>query len=424
MNFVLGSGVLVTLIVLGVPIGFALGLAGIGSLLLLVPPSMIPALMSKVFHGTTDNFVLVTIPMFILMAEFLGSGGVAQDLLTACNRAMRRVRGGMAMACVMSGAVLASASGSSTASAASIARTAFPVMRKAGYAPSFAVGVISISGTLAIMIPPSVAFVLYGVMTETSIGQLFLAGIIPGILTGLGYIVTIMLMLKWKPHLGSKPELEAKLANESGKGRIWPIGILIALVLGGLYSGVATPSEIAALGALGALLISILAGRMGRNDFVSSIANTLQTTAMIILIIISAHLFGYFISFSKVTDAMLAWIADSGVSPVWVMIIVVALYILMGMIMDQAAIIILTAPITAPLMMGLGFDPVWWGVVMIKTAEIGLVSPPMGLNVFVTSGTARVNLKDSFIGVMPFLAAEFVILALLLAFPAISLALT
>lgn len=421
MVFLTGTLILIGFIAIGIPIGFALGLAGIASMYMLVPTKVVLALMSGVAFETVNSYIIVTVPMFVLMAEFLSAGGVAQDLLIACNRLMRRVRGGMAVATVLAGAVLASASGSSTASAASMTRAAFPVMKKAGYSDSLSIGTISVAGTLAIMIPPSVAFVLYGLMTESSIGKLFIAGVIPGLLTASGYILTIYLIIKRRPDWGPKKELEEKLSAEAGNGRVWPIGLLILIVLGGLYTGVATPTEISALGALGALVISTMTRRMDGPSFVLAIGNTLRTTAMIVTIIFSAHLFGNFISFTKITDSMLAWIVETGVSPTTVMLLVVLIYLVLGMIMDQAAIIILTVPITAPLMVGLGYDVIWWGVVIIKTAEIGLVSPPMGLNVFVASGAAKVNLRDGFKGVVPFLGVEFLILALLVAFPSLSL---
>lgn len=421
MIFVWGTLILLGSILAAIPIGFALGLAGIGSLSLLVPVQTILALMSKVVHATSASYLILTIPMFVLMAEFLGCGGIAQDLMIACNRLLRKVRGGMAIACVFSGVILAAASGSSTASAASITRAALPAMKKAGYDPGFAAGTIAIAGTLAIMIPPSTAFVLYGLMTETSIGKLFLAGVFPGLVTAAGYLVTIMLMLKLRPGLGPKPEMEALLAGEQKGSSVWPMAVLIMVVLGGLYSGVATPTEIAAVGALGALLVALATRRMTRPAFMDAVGNTLRITAMIVTIIFGAHLFGYFISFSQVTQAALGWIAGSGLSPTAVMLMVVFVYLLLGMVMDQAAIIILTAPITFSLMTSLGYDPIWWGVIIVKTAEIGLVSPPMGLNVFVTSSASRVDLRACFRGVMPFVVTELVVLALLLAFPEITL---
>ena len=422
MTIAFGVFCIVAFLLLAVPIGFALGLAGIVSLSTLVPDRAILALMTKVFHENTANSLILTIPMFVLMAEFLGAGGVAEDLLLACNRLMGRIRGGMAMACILAGTVHAAATGSSSASAASLARASFPAMMKAGYKPALAVGAISIAGTLAIMIPPSVAFVLFGLMTETSVGKLFLAGIIPGLITALGYIITISVILWFKPELGPEPGREAVVASgQHNKGAVWPMMLLIVLILGGLYGGLATPTEISAIGAIGALVISMSTGRMTRAGFIEAIAATMRISTMIIVIIVGAHFLGYFMSFSKITDAMLAWTAQSGLSPTNVMLLVVFIYLVLGMVLDQGAIIILTAPISTALMIKLGYDPIWWGVVIIKTAEIGLVHPPIGVVLFVTSAATKTDLKTCFYGVIPFLVTELLILGLLLACPQISL---
>lgn len=424
MTFAIGVAILLGLMILAVPIGFALGIAGFLSLEMIVPTGLIQAIMGKVVHETSSSIVLLTIPMFILMAEFLSCGGVATDLLLACNRALRKVRGGLAMACIAAGAIHAAATGSSTASAASLARASFPAMKLAGYSPGFSVGTISIAGTLALMIPPSVAFVIFGIITETSIGRLFLAGIVPGLLTALGYVLTISLTLWLKPQWGPSTADAERAAGEQRGGRIWPMVLLIVIILGGLYSGIATPTEIASIGAFGAFLISVATRRMTLPNFLHAVGGTLRITSMIMFIIITAHVFGYFISFTKITDALLTWIAESGMTPFQAVLVVVFVYLILGMFMDQAAVLILTAPISTPLMVGLGYDPVWWGVVMIKTVEIGLVTPPMGMVVFVTASTTKTPLKDSFIGVAPFVIAEFVTLALLLSFPMLTLWLT
>jgi C4-dicarboxylate transporter, DctM subunit len=422
MIFSLGTGYLLLFIALAIPIGYAVGIAGIASLAMVVPTGSILSLMTNVVHATAGNYLLLTIPMFVLMAEFLSAGGVAEDLLLACNRSLRKIRGGMAMACILAGTIHAAATGSSTASAASLCRASFPAMRKAGYAPGFAVGTISIAGTLAIMIPPSGGFVLYGLMTDTSIGRLFIAGIVPGLLTAAGYMITISIVLWLKPELGPRRDVEAaELASSHARGNVWPMMLLIVGIIGGLYAGVATPTEIAALGALGALLISLASRRMTWESFSDSLSGTLRITTMIITIIFGAHLFGFFISFSKITDTLLFWIAESGMSGTMVMLLIVLIYLLLGMIMDQAAIIILTAPLSTALMVGLGYDPVWWGVIMIKTAEIGLVSPPLGLVTYVVSSISKTELRPSFMGVMPFIGTEMVLLALLLAFPQITM---
>jgi C4-dicarboxylate transporter, DctM subunit len=419
MTFALGTLILLGLIASGTPIGFALGRAGVASLLLIVPWPMVAGLMSQVVHGTTAHYILLTIPMFVLMAEFLGAGGIAQDLMIACNRVMQRVRGGLAMAAVFTGTVMAAASGSSSASVASIVRAAYPTMRQLGYDQGFSVGTIAIAGTLAIMIPPSIAFIVYGLMTEVSVGKLFMAGLVPGLLTSAGYMATIAFMVWWRPELAplASDALRAGEAEPQQSGKIWPILVLVVLVLGGLYSGVATPTEIGALGALGAMIIALLMGRLTRDGFVIAVGNTLRTSALIVTIVIGAKLFGYFISFTRVTDTMLAWIAETGLSPYAVLFLVIAVYIGLGMIMDQLAIIILTAPISYALLTGLGFDGVWFGVILVKTAEIGLVTPPMGLNIFIAASAARVSPRAGFVGVAPFIVAELIILGLLVAFP-------
>lgn len=421
MTFSIGVLVLLAAIALALPIGFALGVAGVVSLTMLVPFGTIGGLLTTVAHDTFASYVMLTIPMFILMSEVLSAGGVAQDMLLSCSKAMRRIKGGLAVACVLAGAVMASASGSSTATAASITRSVFPVMKKVGYAPSFALGTIAVSGTLAMMIPPSVAFVLYGLMTENSIGRLFVAGIVPGLLTVIGYIVTIAIVLNVKPSLGPKPDKESAFEFEAGKGKVWPLGVLIISIIAALYSGIATPTEIAAIGAFGAIFVCVVMKRLSRPGFTTAVGNTLRTSAMIITIIFSAHMFGYFISFTQITSALLAWISESGISPMMVIILLIAVYLVLGMIMDQAAIIILTAPITAPLVVGLGFDPIWWGVIMVKTAEIGMVTPPMGLNIFVASAAGKTDPKVGFVGVLPFIVIELFILAALVAFPQVVL---
>jgi len=421
MIFALGTVLLILLILLAIPIGFALGLAGIGSLSVLVPANSILTLLQTTVYDTVASSVLLPIPMFVLMAEFLACGGVAEDLLLACNRLLRRIRGGMAMACILAGTIHAAATGSSAASAASLARASYPAMMKAGYASSFAVGTIAIAGTLAILIPPSIAFVLYGIMTGTSVGKLFVAGIVPGLLTAAGYVLTISLVLWLKPDLGPKADKEAIIADTHNSGKVWPMVLLVAVIIGGLYSGIATPTEISALGALGAMLISLSTGRMTWAGFIESVGGTLRISTMIIVIIFGAHVFGYFITFSRFTDEMLAWVAQSGWSPTAVMVTIVLIYLLLGAFMDQGAIIILTAPITAALIVKLGYDPVWWGVVMIKTAEIGLVHPPLGIVTFVVSSTTKTDLRSNFIGVIPFVITELVLLVILVAFPQISL---
>lgn len=423
-----GTLLLILLLVLGVPIGFALGIAGSLSFLMVGNLAALTGLMTGVVHHTTASFVLLTIPMFVLMSEFLNAGGIAHDLMIACDRMMRGVRGGLAVACVLAGAVLAAASGSSTASVATMVRSAYPTMKALGYDPGFAIGTISIAGTLAIMIPPSIALVVYGIITEESIGRLFMAGFLPGILTTIGYILTIWFCVWRNPKLVPDQEKLRKdreaddlLGKTREQGRVWPVGILIVVVLGCLYSGVATPTEVGAIGAVGALAISLMMRRMTVRGLIEAVGNTARTTAMIVTIIFGAIIFGYFMAFSQATNTILAWISTSGLPPLAVLIAIMILYILLGMVMDQFAIIVLTVPITYALIKGLGYDGIWYGILIVKTAEIGLVTPPVGLNVFIASAASGVPPGDGFRGVAPFVVTEIIILAILVAFPEISL---
>ncbi|KZY47355.1 C4-dicarboxylate ABC transporter permease [Roseovarius sp. HI0049] len=424
MIILAGTLLLILFLLLGLPVGFALGVAGSISLLFVAPQATVLGLMTEVVHHTFANYVILTIPAFVMMSEFLSAGGIADDMMIACNRLMRKVKGGLAMACVLAGAVLAATSGSSTASVATIARAAYPTMSRLGYNPGLAIGTISIAGTLAIMIPPSIALVVYGILTEESIGKLFIAGIGPGVVTGLGYMVAIRLVLWRNPDWA--PSHDDALTDAEGhrleqKGRVWPVVLLVVLVLGSLYSGLATPTEVGAIGAVGAFLLSLSLGRLRAGTAATAIGNTLRTSAMIVTIIFGALMFGYFMTYTQVTNRLLDFIAASDISPHLVLVLILLMYLLLGMLMDQFAILVLTVPVSYSIVTGLGFDPIWFGILIVKTAEIGLVTPPVGLNVFIASAATKTPTKVGFKGVAPFVAVELVLLALLVSFPEISL---
>jgi tripartite ATP-independent transporter DctM subunit len=418
MEIALGVFLLLVLIAVGWPVGFAIGIAGMLSLLFLVGPAITFGLMSQVVHHATANYVILTIPTFILMAELLSASGIAEDLMVAFNRRFRRVRGGLATACVMAGSVFAAACGSSTAAVASLSRSAYPTMKKLGYDQGFSVAIISVTGTLSILIPPSIALVVYGIITEESVGKLFLAGVIPGILTAIGYIITVYITILLRPTLVPPvPKNIEAIDVAEPKGKVWPIGILIVAVLGSLYTGVATPTEVGALGALAAFFICVGMGRMSWSGMKSATGNTLKNTAMIVTIIFGALIFGHFITLTQVIPGLLDWISAGGYSPLVVLMFVVLFYIMLGMFMDQFAILLLTVPITYQLLTGLGFDGIWVGILIVKTAEIGLITPPMGLNVFIASGATGVNTKVAFARSLPFVITEIVLIALFVAFP-------
>jgi C4-dicarboxylate transporter DctM subunit len=420
MASAIGVGLLLWLIVTGMPIGFALLVAGAISLLVFAGAQVVTGILSDVVYNVSANYVLLTIPMFILMSEFLSTSGIANDLVDASYRWFGRLRGGLGIACVIAGAVMAAVVGSSTASTATMSTATFPSMRRIGYKDSFSLGIIAISGTLAILIPPSIVLVVYGILTEESIGKLLVAGIVPGVLTALGYIVTILVMVKFRPEIAPRSagfDLRGAMASTR---HVWPVMLLIVIVMGSLYSGVATPTEVGAIGAAAAFVIIFLMGRMSPGGLRTSLSRTARTTAMILVIIIGAMVFGYFMTFTQLTQKMVGAIAGSGLSRMQILLLVVGVYLVLGMFLDQFAILVLTVPISYALIRQLGFDGIWFGIIITKTVEIGLVSPPVGLNVFIASNITGVPLREAFRGVAPFILTEIVIMAILVGFPEIS----
>lgn len=412
---------LLALIVIGTPIGFALGIAGAVGLYVFSGTSVAASILSDVAYQSSASYLLLTIPMFILMSQFMAVSGMARDIINASYEWLGRVPGGLGIACVAASAFMAAVIGSSTASTAAMATAGYPNMKRLGYHPGFAIGIIAISGTLAIMIPPSIILVIYGILTEESIGRLLIAGIIPGLLTAFGYVAVILLRVVRNPEL-------APIAGSFDLGRalralapVWPVLVLMVCVIGSLYLGIATPTEAGAIGAAAALVIALAMRRLGWAGLKDSLQHTVKTTTMIVMVIIGAMIFGYFMTYTQVTLQMIAWVSQSGLPPWLILVAILAVYIVLGMFLDQIAILVLTVPLTYPLVSALGYDGIWYGILITKTVEIGLVTPPLGLNVYIGSSIAKVPLPDAFRGILPFVLAELVILAILFGFPEISL---
>ena len=421
MSVAIGVGVLLGLLILEVPIAFAMMIAATTGLYLTGGLPFVASYLADVYHSVSASYVFLTIPMYVLMAQFMAQSGMARDVIRASDLWLGRLRGGLGVACVMASAFMAAIIGSSTASAATMSAAAYPSMREVGYDARVSVGVIAISGTLAIMIPPSIVLIIYGILTELSVGKLLVAGLVPGLLTALGYIIAILLIGWRRPEaMPAQPHFDAGAAVRALRP-VWPVLLLMVLVVGGLYGGIATPTEIGAVGAAGALAITVLMRRLGVHAFADAVADTLSTTVMIVTIVIGAMMFGYFLTLTQATQSLFAAIQDAGLAPWMVIAVLVLIYLVLGMFMDQIAILVLTVPVTYALISQLGYDGIWYGIVITKTVEIGLVTPPLGLNVFVTSGITGVSVADCFRGVAPFLLVEFVVLGLLLAFPEISL---
>lgn len=416
-----GIAVLIVLLLIEMPIAFAMMIAATVGLYLVGGELFVASYLADVYHSVSASYVFLTIPMYVLLAQFMAQSGMARDIINASDLWLGRLRGGLGVACVMASAFMAAIIGSSTASSATMSAAAFPSMREVGYDRRVSVGIIAISGTLAIMIPPSIVLIIYGILTELSVGKLLIAGLLPGVLTAAGYIATI-LFIGWRhpEKMPAQSSFDFRAASRSLLP-VWPVLLLMVLIVGGLYGGAATPTEIGAVGAAAALVITVLMRRMDGTRFVTALQDTLGTTVMIVTIVIGAMMFGYFLTLTQATQSLFSAIQDSGLSPWMVMGLLVLIYLVLGMFMDQIAILVLTVPLTHALVTQLGFDGIWYGIVITKTVEIGLVTPPLGLNVFVTSGVTKVPLGECFRGVAPFLLVEAVVLALLLAFPQISL---
>lgn len=416
------SLLLVVLLLLATPVAFALLISGMVGLYMTIGFGPLSGAIQNGPYEAVASFTLTTLPMFVLMAEFLTAGRFTRDIFEAGDKWMRHIRGGMAMAAVGGGALLAAICGSSSAAAGTLASAAYPEMKRLGYSDSFATASTAIVGTLAIMIPPSIGFVFYGILTEVSIGKLFLAGLVPGIITGFTYLVVIYLTVRLQPSAAPGVEPVPPIGERvRALLPIWPIIGFMVLMFGGLYSGAVTATEIGAVGAFLALVFGLVMRRVGWPEFYRAMTASARNSIMIFMIIIGAGIFGLFLTVSGITQSLLMFVQDAGYNRWTILLIVVGIWLFLGFFLEQFAIQVLTVPIVVPLLTNLGFDPIWIGVLLVKSGEIGVVTPPMGLNVFVVSSVTKVDVNTVFRGIWPFVGAELLILALLIAVPQLSL---
>lgn len=419
---ILGILVLFLLLFSRVYIGIAMavvGFIGFGYLSGLKPAL---SLFGMVPYGTGAFYTLSVIPLFVLMGQFAFHSGMSEDIYKAIYRWLGHLPGGLAMATIFGCAGFAAICGSSLATAATMSTVSLPEMKKHKYDQGLATGSVAAGGTLGILIPPSIGFVIYGILTEVSIGKLLLAGILPGImLTGL-YIFSIYVVCRIKPHMGppgKKSSLREALISMLG---IWRILLLFCIVMGGIYLGVFTPIEAAGVGAFGAFLIATFRRKMGFLKILTCLRNTMKTTAMIFLVLIGAEIFTLFLGVSKLPMMMAEVIGGLSINRYFILIVILLLYILLGCVLDGIAMIILTIPILFPVIAELNFDPIWFGVLMVIVLEMGLITPPVGMNVYIIKGVASdVPIGVIFKGTVPFLFATVIALIIVLIFPEIAL---
>jgi tripartite ATP-independent transporter DctM subunit len=409
------------LLAIGLPIGFAMAATGFLGSIMLIDLNAALSLLGQTAYETTITFNLSIVPMFILMGYFASNSGLSEALFRACNTWLGHRRGGLALATIGGCGAFAAVCGSSIATAATMTQVALPEMKRFNYDYSLATGSIAAGGTIGILIPPSVILVLYGILTETNIGELFLAGFIPGILTIIFFMATISIMTRIFPDIGPRGEKTTFKQKILAFKDVWGTVILFTLVIGGIYTGIFSPEEAAGIGASGALALALLARKMSWAVFVNCLMETVRTSAMIFTILIGAILFNNFLVLSAVPDAIGAWIGGLPFSDIVIMLIILLIYLIMGCALDSLAMILLTIPIFFPVVINLGFDPIWFGIIVVMVVELGLITPPVGMNVFIIKGMApEVPLSKIYKGVLPFVIAQILLIGLILAFPKIA----
>ena len=412
----------VALVAIRVPVAVAMILVALGGMWYSKGPAFALIQAQQVPFATVASYTFVVVPMFILMGALMSASGVVKELYHFSQLALARFKGSLYHATVVGSTMFAAISGSTIVNSAMFTKIALPEMLARNYNRAFAAGCIAGVGTLAALIPPSLSFIIFGILTGESIGRLLIAGILPGILTATLFMVAISVMLRWKPHwapdVDALPSIGERLR---AFGKIWPVALLIVLVLGGIYTGFMPPSAAGAVGVVGALTIALVRRRMSARSFVSSVDSTLTLTAALFFIIVGGALFSRFLLTSGFIGEVNDFLEANAVTPMLFLGMLILLYLVLGMFVDPISIMVMTLPFLFPLSQYLGIDPIWFGVIVVKLVEIAVISPPVGMNLFavVSASEGRVDSKDVFTGVLPFIIAEMICLALIFAFPAI-----
>lgn len=418
---IIGILVLIVLIFIRMPIGISMALVGFGGFAWIAGFGPALGLLRTVPYTTFASYEMSVIPLFILMGAFAFAAGLSEDLYRMVHRFLGHLRGGLAMATVAACALFAAISGSSLATAATLGRVAMPEMRRYKYDPALATGSIAAGGSIGILIPPSVILIIYGIITEQSIGKLFLAGFIPGILEAIFYIITIAILTRRNPQLGPPGPRSTGRERMLSLLKVWEVALLFAVVIGGIYLGVFTPTEAAGVGAFGAFAFALMRRKLNWETFKTSLATTTSTTGMLFLIVLGAMLLGYFFSISRLPFEMASYVSGLAVNRYVVLAAILIVILLLGCIMDSMAIVLLAVPVFYPTVMALGFDPIWFGIIVVRVTEMGLITPPVGLNVYVIQGITGEKMSTVFKGVVPFIIADICHIIVLIALPQITL---
>ena len=406
----------------GVPLGLAMLLAGVGGFAFVRGSDGALAMLAQIMVDSSANYGMSVLPMFVLMGIFVHRAEISEELYDAANAWLGHFKGGLAHATVVSCALFAAISGSSIATAATMSRVAIPPMRRLGYHDRLSTGSVASAGVLGVLIPPSVPLVLFGLLTETDIRKLFIATIIPGLLLTLFFIIAVWVTVSLNPALGPRgPKFTLKQKFIALKG-VWSVIALFVFVMGGLYSGVFTATESAGIGAMGAFAFAVARRKMNLQVLVSCLVETGKTTAMIFTIIFGALAFANFITLTGMTVQLVDWIQQQGFSVYGVLISMCIIYLVLGCLMEAMGLMLLTVPMFTAVAVGMGVNPIWFGIFVTVMIEVGMLTPPVGMNVFtVKTLTPDVSLATIFRGVMPFLLANLALVGCLIAWPALAL---
>lgn len=419
---VIGIVLLVIIFLLRMPVAIAMGVVGFVGFAIASSWDGALRIVAKDLWATFSSYSLSVAPMFVLMGTVAFYSGISSRLFDAANKWLGRLPGGLALASIVACAGFGAMCGSTTAAAAAMGKVTLPEMKRYGYDDALRTGCLASAGSLAIMIPPSTVLIIYGVMTEQSIGKLFIAGILPGILLAVLFMFTVLALVWRNRSLAPRGERTSWLEKIKGLSGTIEMLLLFALVMGGLFVGWFTPTEAGAVGAAGSLVIALVRRKLSLEDFWKAVAETTRITAMVFLIIAGATIFGHFMAITRAPFALSEWVGGLPLPPVVIMVFIMAIYLIGGCFMDSLALVTLTIPILYPIITEMGYDPIWFGILIVLAAEMGVITPPVGVNVYVIKGVAPdVSMNKIFRGIWPFLGAEVAATLMILFVPQIAL---
>ena len=419
---VAGFVILFILMLLRVPVGMAMGLVGVVGYSMIAGTGPALKLVGQTSMRTVTDYTFGVIPMFMLMGAFVSVSGLSREMFKAADAFLGHRRGGLGIATVVACGGFAAICGSSVATAATFSTVAYPEMRHFGYPQSFSTGVIAAGGTLGAMLPPSTVLAVYAILTQQDIGKLFMAGILPGLLAMSMYVLTIALIVRLRPGFLPAGQPRPWPERMAALKLIWAPLTLFIFVIGGLYGGFFTPTEAGGVGASGAYILGVLRGKLNRANTREALLQATRTAAAVFTVLIGALLFGYFLTITQAPQQLTGFLTGLGVGRYGVLALIMLMYLVLGCLMDAMAMIILTVPIIFPVVTALGFDPIWFGIIIVMTVELGLIHPPVGMNVFVIKSVVKdVSFTTIFKGVLPFVATDIIRLIILIAFPIIAL---